>query len=187
MKTNQKADTILICLVILIAATLVIAGCVGSTSGQQSPVTPTNDKQTEVHASSTTATKTTAPAPLKTITTTPVPGLSTAGVVIDPIGDKKTGDQFILTATTSLPAGTEVMWQILPDTGTPPSDIDGNSQMAVGGNNQVTKGEGTANRISQAVDLDRLVPGRYVAIVGEKKGNEFAIGSRFGYTYFTLK
>jgi hypothetical protein len=187
MKNNQTSGFVLICLVILIAATLVIAGCVGSTSGQ-SQVSSTNDKQSEHPATGTTvATRATASTPLKTVKPTPAPGLSTAGVAIDPISDKKTGDRFLLTATTSLPAGTEIMWQILPDTGTPPSNLDGNSQMSVGANNQVIKGEGTTNRISVAVDLGRLEPGKYAVIVGEEKGNEYAIGSRFGYTYFTLK
>jgi len=189
MKMQQKSGPVLIGLALLIVATLVIAGCVGSTSGQQSQATATNVQQSEAHAAGTTVAPrtTTATVPLKTTTSTPAPGLSTAGIALDPIGDKKTGDKFILTATTSLPAGTEVMWQILPDTGTPPTGLDGNSMMSVGGNNVVTKGTGTSNRISQNVDLGRLVPGKYVVIVGERKGNEFAIGSRFGYTYFTLK
>jgi hypothetical protein len=119
----------------------------------------------------------------------PGTGLSTAGIAIDPIGDKKVGDKFTLTVTTSLPAGTNIFWQILPDTGIPPSSLDGNSMMSVGGNNQVTKGNGTSNRISQAVDLGRLVPGKYVVIIGEMKGDfsDFEIGDRIGYTYFTLK
>ena len=64
--------------------------------------------------------------------------------------------------------------------------------MSVGGNNQVTKGDTPPNRISLAVDLGRLVPGKYVAIVGKMKGDAttgmvFEIGNDYGYTYFTLK
>jgi hypothetical protein len=191
MKTQQKSGSALICLAILIAASLVIAGCVDSGLDQQGQVTPTNDKQSENHAAGTTVTirTTTVAAPLKTLQPTPVSGLSTKEITIDPIGDKKTGEKFLLAATTSLPVGTNLFWQILPDTGTPPSSLDGSSQMSVGGNNLVINGDGTANRISQAVDLGRLVPGKYVVIVGEMKGDfsDFKIGDRYGYTYFTLK
>jgi hypothetical protein len=191
MKIHQNPGTALICFALLITiAILATAGCTGSDPGQQSQMTPTGNQQKEHPAAATTATTriTTAPAPLKTIQTTPVPALSTAGIAIDPIGDKKVGDTFTLTGTTSLPAGTNIFWQILPDTGIPPTGLDGNSQMSVGGNNQVTKGDGIVNRISQAVDLGRLVPGKYVVIVGEMKGDfsDFKIGNQYGYTYFTL-
>jgi hypothetical protein len=188
MNIQQKSKIGLVCLAALIVATLVIAGCLGSAPG---PVTATNEKQSEHPAAGTTvATKTTAlPSPMKTAQPTPAPGLSTAGIAIDPIGDKKTGGTFLLTAKTSLPVGTNLIWQIIPDSGTPPTGLDRNSMMSVGGNNVVTKGDGTANRIAQAVDLGRLVPGKYVVIVGEMKGDpsDFEIGSRYGYTYFTLK
>jgi hypothetical protein len=192
MKHHLKPDQGIMCLALLIAiATIAIAGCVDSGQTRQSQVTPAGNQQNESPAVATTVmTKiTTAPAPLKTVQPAPAPGLSTAGIEINPIGDKRIGDQFLLTGTTSLPAGTEVLWQILPDTGTPPAGLDGNSMMSVGGNNQVIKGDGTTNRISQAVDLGRLVPGKYVVIVGEKKGeySDFRIGERYGYTYFTLK
>jgi len=191
MKTQQKSGSALICLAILIAASLVIAGCVDSGLDQQGQVTPTNDKQSENHAAGTTVTirTTTVAAPLKTLQPMPASGLSTRGITIDPIGDKKTGEKFLLAATTSLPVGTNLFWQVLPDTGTPPTGLDGSSQMSVGGNNLVIKGDGTANRISQAVDLGRLVPGKYVVIVGEMKGDfsDFKIGDRYGYTYVTLR
>jgi hypothetical protein len=192
MKIHQKSGWILVCFALLIAvATIAIAGCVNSGQGPQDQMTPTPDQQDRHPATAPTVTTriTTATAPLKTEQPTPAPGLSNAGIAIDPVGDRKTGDKFVLTATTSLPAGTEVLWQILPDTGTPPTGLDGNSMMSVGGNNLVIKGDGTANRISQAVDLGRLVPGKYVVIIGERKGaySEFKIGDRYGYTYFTLK
>ncbi len=189
MKIHQKPSTALIRLTLLIAIAILAtaAGCTGSDPGPQSQMTPTGNQQSE-HPAAATTSITTDPTPLKTIQTPPAPALSTAGVAIDPIGDKKAGDKFTLTGTTSLPAGTNIFWQILPDTGTPPTGLDGNSQMSVGGNNQVTKGDGTTNRISQAVDLGRLVPGKYVVIVGEMKGDfsDFMMGDRYGYTYFTL-
>jgi hypothetical protein len=186
MKTHQKSKTVFICLAILIIAILVIAGCVGSGPGP-GPVTASNEKPGEFPVAAMTRT-TTSPAPLKTPLPTPAPGLFMRGITIDSVGDRKTGEKFLLTATTSLPMGTNLFWQILPDTGTPPSGLDRNSQMSVGGNNLVTKGDGTSNRITQAVDLGRLVPGKYVVIVGEMKGDfsDFRIGDHYGYTYFNL-
>jgi hypothetical protein len=189
MKPQQKLSPVLICLAILITiAIITVTGCVDAGQEQQSQATSTSNQPGE-HPAAATIKTTTAPAvPLKTAQPTSAPGLSTAGIAIAPISDKKVGDQFTLTATTSLPAGTNLFWQILPDTGTPPNGLDKYSTMSVGGNNQVTKGDGTLNRISQAVNLGRLVPGKYVVIVGEMKGDfsDFEIGDRYGYTYFTL-
>ncbi len=195
MKSQQKSGIRLICITLLIVViTMVSAGCLESTQDQKSQVTTTHDQQGKNPATSMAVTTrtTTAPAPLKTTQSAPAPISSTGVIKIDPISDKKTGDTFTLSGTTSLPAGTNIICQIMPDTGTPPTGIDGASQMSVGGNYQVTKGEGTTNRISLAVNLGRLVPGKYVAIVGKMKGDEtsgivFEIGKDYGYTYFTLK
>jgi hypothetical protein len=192
MKKYRKSDLGLVCLVVLITvATLVIAGCLESNTGQQSQTNPAGSPQNEkpvIHTTITTGTMT-SPAPPKTAQPIPAPGLSTMGITIDPIGDKKTGDKFLLAATTSLPAGTNIFWQIMQDTGTPPTGLDKNSQMSVGGNNLVMKGNGTSNRISLDVDLGRLIPGKYVVIIGEMKGDfsDFEIGDRYGYTYVILK
>jgi hypothetical protein len=192
MRNQQKSDIRLICLAILIiAATMVIAGCLESTPDQQSQMTPANDKQTANPVSGTAVTTrtTTAPAPLKTTPLASAPVSSTGVITIDPVSNKNTGDTFTLTGTTSLPAGTNIFWQIIPDTGTAPTGLDKDSRMSVGGNNLVTNGDGTRNRISLAVELGRLVPGKYVAIVGKMKGepSNFEIGNDFGYGYFTLK
>lgn len=192
MKTDQKPGAALICLVLLITiATLAIAGCMESAQEQQGQMTVASEKQSEKPVSTTIVTTRTVAAPVQPspAQSSPGPDLSTAGITIDPIGDKKVGDRFIITATTSLPTGTNLFWQILADTGTPPTGLDGNSQMSVGGNNQVTKGDSTSNRISQDVDLGRLIPGKYVVIIGEMKGDfsDFEIGDRYGYTYFTVK
>jgi hypothetical protein len=195
MKTDHQPGPGLIGITILIIlATIAIAGCVDSTQEQQSQVTPAGNVQTEHPTAGTTITTrvATVPATQKTAQPTPAPVSSTGVIRVDPISDKNTGDTFTLTGTTSLPAGTNIIWQILPDTGTPPTGINGDSMMSVGGNYQVTKGDGTSNRISLVVDLGRLVPGKYVAIVGTMKGDGtsgivFEIGRDYGYTYFTLK
>ncbi|MFA4848915.1 MAG: hypothetical protein WC626_04235 [Methanoregula sp.] len=195
MKSQQKSGIQITCLALLIVVmTLVSAGCLESTPDQKSPTTANHDLQSKNPATSTAVTTrtTTAPAPLKTTQPAPVPVSSTGIIKIDPISDKNTGDTFTLTGTTSLPAGTNILWQIMPDTGTPPTGLNGDSMMSVGGNYFVTKGDGTLNRISLAVDLGRLIPGKYVAIVGKMKGDQttgivFEIGNDYGYTYFTLK
>ncbi|MFA5269107.1 MAG: hypothetical protein WC379_14160 [Methanoregula sp.] len=113
---------------------------------------------------------------------------------INPIGDRNAGDQFLITATTSLPVGTEVLWQVMPDTGIPPTGLDGNSQMSIGGNSVVTKSDGTENRISLAADMSTMVPQKYAVIVGKPKRDQsqgppfsFEIGDLYGTAFFTLK
>jgi hypothetical protein len=193
MTSDRTPGTGLVCLVLLIMiATIAVAGCTDSAHDRQIQETTTHDQPAMNPASGTAvATKTTA-SPVKTTRAVPAPVSSTGVIKIDPIGDKKTGETFTLTGTTSLPEGTSIIWQIMPDTGTPPTGLDPDSQMSVGGNYLVTKGDGTLNRISLAVDLGRLVPGKYVAIVGKMKGDQttgmvFEIGNDYGYTSFTLK
>jgi hypothetical protein len=192
MKNPQKPGDVLICLALLITiATLAIAGCMESTQEQQGQMPVASEKQNEKPVATTIVTTRTVAAPVQPspAQSSPGPGLSTAGITIDPIGDKKVGDRFTITAMTSLPAGTNLFWQIMQDTGTPPTGLDKNSQMSVGGNNLVLNGNSTSNRISQDVDLGRLIPGKYVVIIGEMKGDfsDFEIGDRYGYTYFSLK
>ncbi|MFA5332500.1 MAG: hypothetical protein WC342_08990 [Methanoregula sp.] len=192
MKNPQKSGIRLIVVTLLIVvATLGIAGCLESTPDQQSQTTTTNDKQSANPVSGTAVTTRTtiAPTPLITTQTAPTSVSSTGVIKIDLIGDKKTGDRVTLTGTTSLPAGTNLFWQIMPDTGIPPTGIDRTSQMSVVGNYLVTNGDGTSNLISIDADIGRLVPGKYVAFVGKIKGapSNFETGNDFGYTYFTLK
>jgi hypothetical protein len=195
MRTDHQTGSGLICITILIIlATIAIAGCADSAQVPQSQETPTGNVLTGHPAAGTTTATRIATVMATQRTAQPASGpVSSTGVIkIDPISDKNAGDTFTLTGTTSLPAGTNILWQILPDTGTPPTGIDGDSRMAVGGNNMVAKGDSSVNRISIAVDLDRLIPGKYVAIVGKPKRDQsqsppFEIGSDYGYTYFTLK
>lgn len=109
---------------------------------------------------------------------------------INTIGDRSVGDQFLVTGTTSLPAGTGLIWEIMPYTGTIPAGLDLNAK-GIMANNPVTKGDGTTNRVSLAVDLSNFAPGEYIAIVGEMKGDpankEIAMGDPVGSTRFTVK
>lgn len=197
MEAGKGTGRVLMSLaVIAMAAILAAGGCMESAPQQQGP----SDTAGVVRGGSPAATAATA-APAKTaavpsapLTTRPIPSpISSTGVIkMDPVTDKNYGDKFTLTGTTSLPAGTEIFWQILQDTGSPPADIDKESTMAVGGNNLVTRGEGTINRIEIAVDMGRLVPGKYVALVGKAKDHKqdepgWEIGTDFAYASFSLK
>lgn len=110
-------------------------------------------------------------------------------VRLNPIGDKKVGDQFLITGTTSLPAGVSLIWQVMPYTGTIPTGLDMNAK-GIMANNPVTKGDGTANRVSLAVDLGNMQPGEYIAMVGPMKGDpekrDIAMGDPVGSTRFTV-
>jgi hypothetical protein len=183
----------LVCLVLLVTiATILLAGCTDTAQDQQGQATATQPAADPAPGTAAATRPTTHPATVKTTLAAPAPFSSTGVITIDPIGDRKTGETVTLTGTTSLPAGTSIFWQILPDTGTPPTGVDPDSQMSVAGNYQVTRGDGSLNRIAISIDMGRLVPGRYVAIVGKMKGDPaagpvFEIGNDYAYTYITLK
>ena len=109
---------------------------------------------------------------------------------LNAIGDRSVGDQFLITGTTSLPAGTMLLWQVMPDPKTLPTGLNLTSS-GIMANAPVTKGDGAANRVSLAVDTDYLVPGEYIALVGEMKGDpmnrDIAMGELTGSAYFTVK
>lgn len=197
MNSQQKSSLGFICLTMLIAiAMITIAGCVGSVQEPQSKVTPVSNVQTG-HPTATTAI-TTRPANVpatKTTTTLVSSSVPSNGVItFDPTSDKKTGDTFRITGTTSLPAGTNLFWQVRPDTVTPPTGIDMNSRMGIMANNQVTKGSSAANQVSLSVDAKDtkdLAAGKYVVLAVSLKGDPMTTdpttGIMAGYTYITLK
>ena len=179
-------------IVFLIIAMIVSAGCTDTWEAQSERISTNVVQTAQPAAHSPLALSKTVTMPSPAGTGKPAPVSSTGIIKIDPVGDKNTGDKFILTGTTSLPGGTILLWEILPDTGSPPNGLGGDSTMAVGGNNLVTEGEGTSNRIAIAVDLDRLIPGKYAAIVGKAKEQEqnsldWEIGNDYAYTSFSLK
>ncbi len=197
MKTHKKSGLGFICLTMLIAiAMITIAGCVGSVQESQSKVTSASNVQTG-HTITTTAV-TTRPANVpatKTTTTLASSSIQSNGVItFDPTSDKNAGDTFRITGTTSLPAGTNLFWQVRPDTGTPPTGIDMNSKMGIMANNQVTKGSSAANQVSLSVDAKDskdLAAGKYVVLAVSLKGDPMTTdpttGILAGYTYITLK
>jgi hypothetical protein len=92
-------------------------------------------------------------------------------ILISAIGDRKVGEQFLITGTTSLPVGTSLIWQVIPESGTPATSIDMTAEKGIMANNGVTKGEGTSNRVSLAVDMDGFPAGNYIVMVSEMKGD----------------
>ncbi|MEN6611010.1 MAG: hypothetical protein ABFC24_09205 [Methanoregulaceae archaeon] len=191
MKTRQKPGLMLACLAVLIvAATIAITGCLESTPGQ---VTATNEKRSENPAADPAFTPgaTTGPALLKTAQPTPASVASAPVIKFDPLGIRKIGGPLIITGTTSLPAGTDLFWQIRPDTGTPPTGLDMSSRMCIMENNLVTEGKGTLNKVSLTIDTNKLVAGKYVAIAMKMKedpgSGHIVIGDPAGYMYLSLR
>lgn len=193
MTHGRNAGRCLVVIALLVAiAVLATAGCTDSGPEQESPVatvheTPAGQSVTKPVPAVKPAGTGNGKAPSSPST------VSSTGVIrLDVVSDRKAGDTFILAGTTSLPAGTDILWQILPDTGTPRKGLDPDSTMSAGGNYLVTPGDGTRNRIAIPVSLGRLVPGTYVAIVGKAKEPMsdkmvFAIGNDYATANFTVK
>jgi hypothetical protein len=112
-------------------------------------------------------------------------------ILINAIGDRKVGEQFLITGTTSLPVGTNIIWQVIPESGTPKTSIDMTAENGIMANNGVTKGEGTSNRVSLAVDMDGFPAGNYIVLVSEMKGDmqagNITTGDLTGSALFTMK
>ena len=106
-------------------------------------------------------------------------------ITVNTIGDRTRGAQFLITGTTSLPVGTSLLWQVMPDTGTAPTGVN-KTAMGLGGSNMVTKGSGTANRISFAADMNQMPAGKWVVLVGVMKDGEFEVENPIATTYFTV-
>jgi hypothetical protein len=191
------------CLVLLITFTILLtAGCTDSAPGQQGQVTIAHETQPEnpdaaitVRIRTTTApvpqeTSAHAPATQKTKGPAPATGSSDGVILLDPIGDVYDGQEYLITGTTSLPVGTELLLQLMPDTGIPPNGTDKN---AIGGSSSgtasITKGDGTSNRIRMEGSMGGQPSGKWVALLGEMKGSysDFQVGDHYGYAYFTLK
>jgi hypothetical protein len=163
MKHQQKSGPLHICLAVLIVvATLVIAGCMESTPGQQGQMTATNDKQNENHAAGTTTTTGTMNAPKPPITAqpTPAPDPSSPSITIDPVGDKNLGDLLVISGTTNLP---EKTWVYLSWT----YGNSGEEKMVA--NKQVLPGTNGINHWRFAFDTSGFRPGSYNLTVATRK------------------
>jgi hypothetical protein len=106
-------------------------------------------------------------------------------IAVNPIGARSTGDQFLITGTTSLPVGTSLIWQIMPDTGTAPTRVN-KTAMGLGGSNMVAKGSGALNRVSFAADMNQMPAGKWVVLVGVMKSGDFEVENPIATASFTL-
>jgi hypothetical protein len=99
---------------------------------------------------------------------------------IDAIGTRKAGDQFLITGTTSLPAGTGILWKVTPERrffenplGSLFSQDTGQTGMysdMMMANSVVTRGSDTVNRVTYALDTNALRPGNYTVLCVTARG-----------------
>jgi hypothetical protein len=114
---------------------------------------------------------------------------------VDPIGDKKVGDQFTITGTTNLPKGAEVMFQVYaasfeptetnPQTGAQSGEFTGAT-----GTVTVMQGTGDVNTWSADLDLTTFQPMEYLVNVsmftGDVSQRDFSTGNPTGRLKFTV-
>jgi len=109
---------------------------------------------------------------------------------VNAIGDRLLGDQFLITGTTSLPAGTEVMWEVTPASFTTDPDQQTGTFTGAMANSQVSKGTGNTNRVTFALDTYVLLRGQYnvsvSTIAGDLTRGDFRTGDLMGSGLFTL-
>ena len=188
MKLPQKTGIRVASLILIVAvATILIAGCTDSASVRQSQTASTNSPQGGQAATGTAAKTTVLPASPATTQPALTQASSAKSLSIDPISNKKAGEKFTITGTTTLAADTGLFWEIIPDPGTTPTGVDLNAQIGIMANNYVKKGNGASNTVSLDVDTKDLKTGKYVVIVASVNGNaDPSTGTMEGYTYFTL-
>jgi len=153
MKSQQKSGIRLICLALLIViATISIAGCVNSTQDQQIQMTPTSNQQRENPAAATTV--------MIRTPTAPAPDPSTPFITVDPIGEKNIGDLVVISGTTNLPEKTVIyLYRTFGDSG----------EEKMTANKQVLSGTNGINRWRFALDSSGYKPGSYKLTVATPK------------------
>ncbi|MFA5332501.1 MAG: hypothetical protein WC342_08995 [Methanoregula sp.] len=109
---------------------------------------------------------------------------------INAIGDRSVGDLFLVTGTTSLPVGTEFTWQVTPASFTTNPDQQTGTFTGSMGKSQVTKGTGSTNRVSFAMDTYALLPAQYnvtiAAVAGNLSEGDYSTHDLMGIALFTL-
>ena len=111
-------------------------------------------------------------------------------ISVDPIGDKNVGDQFTISGTTSLPAGTKILVEVYPSayadqTGSGSDDFTGAT-----GTITITNSTRGASTWSFALDTTPFKPMEYLVSVSSLKGDtvkgDYTKGDIFGSTRFTI-
>jgi hypothetical protein len=86
-------------------------------------------------------------------------------IVIDPVGDKHTGEYFLLTAKTNLSAGTDVTVQTWPLSYNPVNRSDASGGVGAGFLTRVMKGNDGENVITGVIDSRKFRPEPYFIVV----------------------
>lgn len=97
---------------------------------------------------------------------------------LDELDTKRTGDQFLVTGSTNLPVGSDVIMEVVPSVA--PDFPDTGTFSGMMANSEVTKGSGDTHRVSFAVDTVLLQPGKYRITVSNIIGDVFSVDSKPG-------
>lgn len=94
------------------------------------------------------------------------------------VGTRQTGDQFLVSGSTNLPVGSDVIWEVAPAVA--PNFPDTGTFSGIMANSEVTRGDGDIHRVSLAVDTTFLEPGEYTIkvsnIIGDPSSPDFQPG-----------
>lgn len=91
---------------------------------------------------------------------------------IDAVSGKHVGDQFLVTGSTNLVVGSDVIWEVVPAVA--PNFPDTGTFSGMMANSEVTKERGDQNRVSFALDTLRLEPGEYTITVSNVIGDIYS-------------
>jgi hypothetical protein len=195
MSKNLFVPATLGLVMLITIAILMTAGCTDSTPGQQSQDTIAREMQRENPAAAMTVATgiTTAPITQKNNEPAPPTGSSDGVILLDPVSDRYDGQEYLITGTTSLPVGTDLVLQIRPDTGTPPTGYDKEAVGSGAGSTAwIIEGNGTSNRTVIKGSMSGQGPGKWVAVLGNridegKLLDKTVMGRHIGYAYFNQK
>lgn len=115
--------------------------------------------------------------------------ITDGNITLDAIGTKHAGDKFLVQGSTTLPVGTDLLWDISPD-------LSGITSQYTGEYTYITSNSGVRNRkdgshgVSYAIDSTDFRPGTYNITCSISRGNlsagEFIPGDIKGFTKFTV-
>ena len=167
-KPVRESGLGLVCLsVLVILATISIAGCMESAPGVQDRIAATNDPESENPAEVMTLTTGTKDAPEQTgAAQSPAADPSAPFIAVDPISDMNIGDLLVISGITNLPERTTVSLTMIPG-------VSGDEQMM--SKRQILSGTDGINRFRFAFDTSGFRPGTYRMIVSS--GNNDVSGS----------
>jgi hypothetical protein len=114
---------------------------------------------------------------------------------IDPVGDKNVGDNFAITGTTNLPAGTEILFQVYsasfePTAADPQTGAQSGEFTGATGTVKVIRGTGDTNTWSADIDLSTFQPEEYLVnvslLTGDPAKGDYSTGNPSGRLKFTV-